>query len=178
MVLDRGMAKASGLVLMAATPNYGGFTVYRNWMSMDPWFVVRMYLRDWGHPRSPLSSTQLVRNAFFSKECDTGVVEECERGLAEYESLIWPLSLMRRFVDVRRVLDGCLGKLLVLAAEEDRLMGLKDMRRMVAEYRRVGFGEVEWACLEGSGHSLQMDVKWREAASILESWLQKEAVQM
>ena len=42
--------------------------VYLNWMKIDPWMFIRL-VWDLYHPRSVLSDTRLVHNAFFSEEC-------------------------------------------------------------------------------------------------------------
>ncbi|KAF3930441.1 hypothetical protein ABW20_dc0104488 [Dactylellina cionopaga] len=139
MVLDRGYAKASALVLLAATPNFGGLGVYKNWGSFDPWFLPRMYFRDFFHPRSPLSKTSLVHRAFFCDEFPRAEVLKFEEAMAPYLSYLWPMEIMRRFVRTENVLSGLKGwgggRLFVLAAEMDRLMSLKLMGRMTEEYR-------------------------------------------
>ena len=119
------------------------FLVYKNWFKLDPWFPPRFYIRDFWHPRSPLSSTTLVHRAFFSPDFPSQRTKEFERLMPEYESLIWPLNMMFPFINVRNVLKNILGwngngqqRLMVIAGEKDTLMGVTLMRRMAASYRQ------------------------------------------
>ncbi|KAN0110963.1 alpha/beta-hydrolase [Hyaloscypha variabilis] len=143
LFLDRGMGTVGGLVIMAGFPNFGGWGVYWNWVKLDPWFAVRFFFRDLGHPRSPLSETGLVNKAFFSRGYPVDRVREFEVLMPEYESLVWPLGMMLSFVDVAKVLKGIVGwkdekqqRVLVIAGEKDTLMGVELMRRMAADYRQ------------------------------------------
>jgi hypothetical protein len=112
---------------------------------MDPYFSIRMYLRDFGHPRSPLSSTTLVHRAFFCPALPTASVKEFESHMSEFESLLWPLGMMLPFVNTRNVLKNIVGwgltpvkdRVLVLAGSKDTLMGVKLMRRMAQDYRKA-----------------------------------------
>lgn len=101
-----------------------------------------MYLRDFGHPRSPLSSTTLVHRAFFCPSFPTASVKEFETHMPAYESLLWPLGIMLPFVNTRNVLKNIVGwgaaskeRVFVLAGSKDTLMGVKLMRRMAQHYR-------------------------------------------
>ncbi|KAH7395560.1 Alpha/Beta hydrolase protein [Cadophora sp. MPI-SDFR-AT-0126] len=143
----------------------GGWRCYWNWFKMDPWFVPRYYIRDIWHPRSPLSSTTLVHQAFFSPSYPVSEVRKFESLMPEYESMLWPLQMMTRFVDVGRVVRSVVGwgraefgkengdgegrieekRMLIIAGEKDMLMGVELMRRMAAEYReavRKGWGSL------------------------------------
>jgi hypothetical protein len=84
-----------------------------------------------------------VKRAFFSREYPADRVREFEVLMPEYESLVWPLGMMFRFVDVTEVLKGIVGwkdkkqqRILVIAGEKDTLMGVELMRRMAADYRQ------------------------------------------
>lgn len=118
--------------------------VYWNWANLDPYFGIRMYLRDFGHPRSPLSSTTLVHRAFFSPAFPVARVKEFETHMPAFESILWPLGMMFPFVNTRNVLKNLLGwstaskeRVLVLAGSEDALMGVKLMLRMAKHYRKA-----------------------------------------
>jgi pimeloyl-ACP methyl ester carboxylesterase len=110
--------------------------------------------------------------------------------MPEYESTIWPLGMMFKFVDVRKVLESIVGwkddkswRVLVIAGEKDRLMGVSLMERMAAMYRaalqtcwwgvgdttrdvRRGDGQegVGFSVIKGSGHHVQNDLHWEECA--------------
>jgi len=85
VILDLRLVRVHALGLIAAFPNYGGFWVYINgFFKLDPWSLPRV-LKDFYHPRSPLSSTQLVHNAFFSKPFPTDEVRKFESDMPEYE---------------------------------------------------------------------------------------------
>ncbi|KAH9213717.1 Alpha/Beta hydrolase protein [Leptodontidium sp. 2 PMI_412] len=187
-LLSEGMRKVGGYVCMAGFPSFGGWGVYWNWFKMDPWFVPRYYLRDFWHPRSPLSSTSLVHQAFFSPSYPVSDVKSFETLMPEYESMLWPLQMMTRFVDVGRVVRSITGwgkggiRLLVVAGEKDRLMDVELMRQMAAEYRVAvekgreelvgesggdvinGGEQVGFEVVMGSGHHLQNDLYWEDCA--------------
>ncbi|KAG4435379.1 hypothetical protein IFR05_009122 [Cadophora sp. M221] len=187
-LLSEGMGKVCGCVVMAGFPSFGGWGVYWNWFKMDPWFVPRYYLRDFWHPRSPLSSTSLVHQAFFSPSYPVSKVKSFETLMPEYESMLWPLQMMFRFVDVGRVVRSITGwgkggmRLLVVAGEKDRLMDVELMRQTAAEYRVAvekgwvelveeseggvvdGGEKVGFEVVMGSGHHLQNDLYWEDCA--------------
>lgn len=162
---------------------------------MDPYFALRMYFRDFGHPRSPLSSTTLVHRAFFSPEYPADQVKEFEPHMPEYESLLWPIGMMLPFINVKNVLENILGwgstlkqRLLVVAGRKDTLCGVVLMERMANQYRKAftslikhkhlqvgpsvadvdakdGSAAVGFAVIEGSGHHIQNDLQWEDGAS-------------
>lgn len=154
---------------------------------MDPWFIPRMYLRDWMHPRSPLSSSELTKRAFFSDAFSLSHVKSFESLMSEYESLVWPLQIMfPGYIDTHRVLLNCNQQLLVLAAEHDRLMTVPLMEQTTAEYTMAlgqverdmgitpgkGSGRVDMDVVEGSGHHVMNDSRWRDGVGILEEWFE------
>lgn len=161
--------------------------VYLSWWTMDKWFIPRMYLRDFLHPRSPLSSSSLVKTAFFCDSFPLSYAKTFETLMSEYESLIWPLQIMfRGYIDTHRVLLNCNQQLFVLAGENDRLMRLDLMERTAAEYTMTlgelerdmgitpgkGNGRVDFDEVEGSGHHLMNDKQWRDGVGILEEWFE------
>lgn len=148
---------------------------------------------DWGHPKSPLKNTELVKRAFFGDEVDEAVVEECEREMPEFESMAWPMGMMAEFCDRGQVIERVVGRnsgreqgeyewekwgILVVGAEKDRLVvkgipeGLVEWYKGAArekglEERDVGFVEVR-----GSGHHLMLDREWETAAREVVRWLE------
>jgi hypothetical protein len=61
-----------------------------------------------GHPRSPLSSTRLVKQAFFCDECPDERVREFEtQEMAPYESMAWPARDLNRVCGSREDRTGC-----------------------------------------------------------------------
>lgn len=178
--------------------NYPSWGVYWRWFKMDPWFVPRYYIRDLWHSRSPLSSTTLVHNAFFSPECPRESVKEFEQHLCEYESMLWPLGMMLPFVNTKGVIRNILGwneggkRLLVVAGEKDALMGVTLMSQMADVYRRIVARLLPWLSedekgndkkadsdrvgfevVSGSGHHYQNDINWREAAAKIQDFLEQ-----
>jgi pimeloyl-ACP methyl ester carboxylesterase len=137
--------KVAGLALVAAIPPFGSMGVYWNWFKLDPWFMVRSWVH-MQHPRSPLSSTQLVWGAFFGNEMDEDGVREFERWMPKYESLNWAIGMLRAFVDPTKVIgnivgweesDGKGGRVAVIAGGVDKLMRLDIMERVAETYRGV-----------------------------------------
>jgi len=192
--LSKGLVRVGGYVCMAGFPGFGGWRCYWNWFKMDPWFVPRYYIRDLWHPRSPLSSTPLVHQAFFCPLYPVSEVRKFESRMPEYESMLWPLQMMTRFVDVGNVVRSVVGwgkggvqgkRMLIIAGEKDVLMGVDLMRKMAAEYRKAAMkgwvalvGETEttaraipgdedgvgFEVVMGSGHHLQNDLYWEDCA--------------
>jgi pimeloyl-ACP methyl ester carboxylesterase len=156
--------------------------VYFNWFRLDPWFLVRYYIRDFFHPRSPLSSTSLVHKAFFSDSFPRESVKEFETQMPEYESMLWPFGMMFTFVNVANVIRSIVGwkggreqggkRMLIMAGEKDTLMGVSLMRQMAAMYRiaaeKMGFSDgVGFEVVSGSGHHIQNDLHWEEGARVI-----------
>src|SRR3954467_7783339 len=92
--------------------------IQKAWVSVDPWFLLRLF-HDFLHPRSMLSSTTLVHNAFFCPAYPRSEVAKFERYMAEYESYLWPFQMLFRFVNLRSVLSSLVsfggGRVMVIA---------------------------------------------------------------
>lgn len=153
-----GQGKADGvgkLVILAGFPSFGGWQVYWNWFKLDPWFPIRV-LWDLYHPRSPLSSTRLIHQAFFSPTYPADKVRTFEAEMAPYESMLWPSEMMFTFVSRTRVLANLLKSatsnhanassskkptpLLVIAGAQDKLMSVPIMRRLAQMYAATNVG--------------------------------------
>ena len=165
VTLDRG-TEVHALGLIGAFPNYGGLPVYFNWfLKLDPWALLRI-IKDLFHPRSALSSTNLVHRAFFSNSLSTEEVMAFERDMPEYESMNWPSRMLFTIASVQRVKRNTeTGKVFVMAGREDKLMTPGLMERMAREYE-VGFAMVE------GGHNVMRDRWWEESAEKLLEWIQ------
>jgi pimeloyl-ACP methyl ester carboxylesterase len=164
--LNLGLARVHALGLIDAFPNYGGFWVYVNWFfKLDPWSLPRV-LKDFFHTRSPLSTTELVHSAFFSKPFPTDEVRKFERDMPEYESMMWPSQMMGRFVNVAKVKTATeAGKVVIVSGDEDRLMMRDLMERMAGEY------EAPIIKVRG-GHNVMRYQYWEETANTLLQWVQ------
>lgn len=127
-----------GIALIAAVPPFGSAGINLNWFMADPFFFLRMNMH-FGHPRSPLASTKLVRGAFFSEKMPEQEIKEFEKSMANYESFIWPSQMMfGRYVDVDDVFARMTKKnVLIMAADGDRLMGVQGQRQAAREYANV-----------------------------------------
>jgi len=161
--------------------------------------MIRVYLHLW-HPKSPLSSTPLVKAVFFSNSMTLSATKAFETRTSNYESYVWPFQMIRSsFINVRKVLTSLSTKgfkVLVLAGGVDKLMSGDIMRKMVVQYRDsaeslVGEGvlkqaedrfsadekelkdradSVIFSTVEGAGHHFQNDVMWEVGARRLASW--------
>ena len=93
------------------------------------------------HPRSPLSSTALVHRAFFSSQYPRAKVVEWQRWLPEWESLRWPIGMMRSFVSFPGILKNIVGlgrrgaHVCIIAGSEDKLVGVQIPRRLAQTFR-------------------------------------------
>jgi pimeloyl-ACP methyl ester carboxylesterase len=99
----------SGVILVAAFPPTGGWTVYVNWLFVDPWFGVRMLLQG-GDPKSSLSSPALVQKIFFGPKMKQEDLLAFYEYMNPEESVGWPISMMFPFVDVEKVKKHTNGK--------------------------------------------------------------------
>lgn len=143
--------------LLGVIPCYGSVGVYWNWLKLDPLYPLRMYLFHFGHPRSPLSSTRLVKQAFFCDECPDERVREFEtQEMAPYESMAWPLATFRAFGDPEKIIRAVgltsfsghestelRPRVLVIAGGKDVLMRPRVMEKLVDLLRnavRLMFG--------------------------------------
>ena len=184
IALDQGLTRVAGLILLAAAPNFGGTRVNQNWVGQDPWFIPRL-LWHGGHPRSALSSPALTHRVFFSPEFPRERVEAFGPLMCSTEAWRWPLFTVRRnYVDAKKVLLGCGGNVLVVGGERDVLFDVAQTRQMGTEYgvaRRElvgekkleddGSEEVPVRIIAKSGHHVQNDLYWEDAAREIERWL-------
>lgn len=157
---------------------------------MDLWFTLRMW-KHFLHPNSPLSNTYLVKRAFFCDSKPDSEVDAFAKNMSHYESFLWPLGMMLgRLVDVRNVVKRISGwkprscRIMILAAEKDRLMSIKQMRG-AAEHYRGGVVDlikakkldsessgllgddasgIRFRVVAGAGHHLQNDLQWHDGA--------------
>lgn len=171
-----------GVVLLAAIPGNGSLGVNANWLQLDRWFLPRFFWH-WFHPRSPLSSTALVHRAFFSSGCSVDVVKRTEKSMSEFESMSWPMLMQWQFVDPAKVINGISGeglkggrKMLIVAADDDKLMGVKIEADLAAWYREAnpesGEEAVKEAVVLDAGHHFLLDTNWREGAEKVLDWLE------
>lgn len=138
--------------LLGVIPYYGSSGVYWNWAKLDPFYPLRMYLFHFGHPRSPLSSTRLVKQAFFCEECPDERVREFEtQEMAPYESMVWPVGTLTAFADPRKIVravgsinpstresrEGLRPRVLVIAGGKDVLMKPGVMAKLVGLLRNA-----------------------------------------
>jgi pimeloyl-ACP methyl ester carboxylesterase len=136
--------------LLGVIPCYGSVGVYWNWVKLDPFYPLRMYLLHFGHPRSPLSSTRLVKQAFFCDECPDERVREFEtQEMPPYESMAWPLATFGMFADPEKIVRAAgfstrsgdksevdlRPRVLVIAGEKDVLMKPGVMAKLVGLLR-------------------------------------------
>ena len=118
------------------------FGVHWNWAKLDPWFMFREYLHLM-HPRSPLSSTTLVHQAFFSPQYSRANVVEWQRWMPGWESLRWPIGMMRSFVSFPNILENLVGlgrrgaHVCIIAGSEDKLVGVQIPRRLAKTFREA-----------------------------------------
>ena len=186
--------------LLGVIPCYGSVGVYWNWTKLDPFYPLRMYFLHFGHPRSPLSSTRLVKRAFFCDECPDERVREFEtQEMASYESIAWPLATFGRFADPEKIVravgstnssEGSRPRVLVVAGGKDVLMRPGVMAKLVALLRNAVksvFGSVtndgdfqegvrdgvEFRVVQGSGHHLMGDIYWEECAEKISRFLER-----
>ncbi|KAJ2891138.1 hypothetical protein MKZ38_000816 [Zalerion maritima] len=196
--------KVRGAILMAPYPGVGSFKILLNWASFDPLLNLRMLLQ-FGHPNSPLSHPALTHNAFFSPSMPREEVEEFHLRICPYESLAWPLGMVRPFADpeavARRVnprrqrgggegSEGAAGKVLVMAGKGDRLMTPRIMYHLAErlrgnkEYESGDVGEDESPertekdvelVVVEGAHHFQNDVRKEDSMAVIADWYHKMA---
>ena len=146
-----------------------------------------MLFRHLGHPMSPLSSTRLVKQAFFCDQFPLEKVAQFERFMPRMESFAWPMGQNFRFGTFRNILQRITGwgmgqRLLVLAGERDRLVtlnvteqeareGRESFVDLVAEKKIEAkvdeYCGVRYHIVEGAGHHMQNDLQWEDGANKL-----------
>ncbi|KAI0403434.1 Alpha/Beta hydrolase protein [Xylaria palmicola] len=144
-ILSEGDVRVKGLALLGAVPGTGSLSVYMNWWLLDPWFTLRMLFHGW-HSNSPLSHPYLVKRVFFSKDYPEHELTDFHSHLNRYESFLWALGMMFRFVDPRKVLLNITGwgagdRVLIMAGTEEKLM-TRPVQEKNAETYRTAFAEL------------------------------------
>ncbi|PSN62000.1 alpha/beta-hydrolase [Corynespora cassiicola Philippines] len=162
-VLARGLVRVEGCCVCAGVPGFGSWSVYKFWAWEAPvQFLYRLF-----HPRYILATTEQVHGAFFTERTPRGVVEALEKLLAPYESMLWPVQGLMRFVEGGDVLRSIVGwevekggsnvslasesaseerpggvteRLLILAAEKDVLCTPEILLDAASRYR-AAFGK-------------------------------------
>ncbi len=120
--------------------------VYMNWWRLDPWFTIRMMLHGW-HSNSPLSHPFLMKRVFFSDGYPDDKLAEFQSHMSSYESFLWPLGMIFRFVDPKKVLQNITGwgagknRVLIMAGIEEKLM-TKPVQEKAADTYRTAFSEL------------------------------------
>lgn len=121
------------------------FNVYLNWLLFDPWFTIRMIFHGW-HSNSPLSHPFLVRRAFFGPGYPDDKLADFQRHMNRYESFLWPLGMLFRFTDPKKILRqitgwGTSNRVLIMAGTEEKLM-TRPVQEKTADTYRTAFSEL------------------------------------
>ena len=164
--------------------------VNQNWAAADRWFFPRLLWHGL-HPRSPLSSPELVHRLFFSPQFPMDRVRAFFPLLSDTEAWRWPVAtVFRDYVDPTQVLQNCQRRMLVVGGERDILFDPAQTRRMGTEYSaalqalterekselpgkpsRSSLG-VPTEIITGAGHHVQNDLQWEDAAATIQKWLE------
>ncbi|KAF1950780.1 alpha/beta-hydrolase [Byssothecium circinans] len=103
--LSRGLVKVQGFCMFAAVPGFGSFSCYSFWALKVPiHFPYRFF-----HSKYLMITTSQVKDAFFTASTPNSVVEDLERLLSPYESMLWPVQALFRFVTGPDVLSSITG---------------------------------------------------------------------
>ncbi|CAP71032.1 uncharacterized protein PODANS_6_4030 [Podospora anserina S mat+] len=147
--------KVKGLVLAGAVPGFGSLGVYINWWRLDPWFSFRMIFHGW-HPNSPLSHPVLTRRVFFGEQLPGSYLMKFQQRASRYESFLWPLGMMSRFVKPENLLPRITSwrankgqGIMVLGGEIDKIMTIPVMEKLANTYRESYTGLVAQKKIEG-----------------------------
>ncbi|ROT43452.1 alpha/beta-hydrolase [Sodiomyces alkalinus F11] len=146
-ILSDKRLRVRGLALLGAIPGFGSLGVYRNWVALDPWCMLRLILQG-GHPNSPLSHPALTKQSFFSGGVSDAKVLDFQTRMCRYESFLWPISMLRPFVHVEDVVgsiqgwggypgSGMTARVLVMTGTEDKLTTPHIMKRVAIAYRNA-----------------------------------------
>ncbi|KAJ8110912.1 hypothetical protein OPT61_g6368 [Boeremia exigua] len=186
--LSRGLVKVQGFCMLAAVPGFGSWSVYKFWGLTAPiHFPYRLF-----HPRYILANTKQVHDAFFTASTPTSVVKQLESLLSPYESMLWPMQALFRFVTGPDVI-----RFLVLAGEQDVLCTPSILKDAASRYgaavqqcARMGkldgfsgndikFGSdgegsgVGFKVAKGLGHHLQNHIEWERGAQQILEWVEE-----
>ena len=191
--LAKSFVTAPALGLIGAVPFYGISPMFNNWYAFDPWVYLRGFFQ-LQHPKSSLSTLELMHNAFFGPDQPLEDTAEFMKWSADYEALGWPFGALGTRKNgipswlnpddvVKQISPGNdeNDKILILQGSEDVLM-TDSHERMLKEYsqacRQVSRTEgkpygARRVVIQRGGHHIQNDFQWREAAGVLLDWLKQ-----
>jgi hypothetical protein len=100
----------------------------------------------------------LTKKAFFSDGIPDDYLLNFQNRICPYESFLWPLSMMRSFVDFRRILQqinewGSGQRVLVMSGTKDELMTVPIMKDLASSFRSALSGLVEGKKLEAGAET-------------------------
>jgi hypothetical protein len=113
-----------------------------------------MILHLW-HPNSPLSHPAYTKRAFFSPEMSDAYVEKFQERVSPYESFIWPIGMMKPFVNDQKIVGQISSwgssrqGILVLGGEVDKIMRQPIMEDLAEMYRKTYRDMVQQKKLDG-----------------------------
>jgi pimeloyl-ACP methyl ester carboxylesterase len=194
-VLSRSLTTTPARALIGTIPHFGADPVFDNWAKMDPLVNLRLMLHGL-HPKSNISTPELMRKAYFGLDTKLEDVKEFGKWAPDYEAMRWPFvtlgrkdgsGMLRRMEAadiVANITDeggrrGSGDKMLVLNGKADVLVqGTGE--RVVAEYRSAfvksngaGKGGVAFVEIDRAGHHVQNDVQSEEGAQALLGWMRQ-----
>ena len=153
-------------------------------MAVDRWYLLRCFYHGF-HPLSPFSSALLVHQLFFSPEYPHERMDAFARLMPSTESFRWAMKMTQpNFADARKVLLGCGGRLLIVGGEKDVMFPPRTAKKMGEEYnaalkrlveeKKVDAGryDVPVEIIERSGHHVQNDLYWKDAADVIAAWIE------
>ncbi|CAI6342144.1 unnamed protein product [Periconia digitata] len=183
-LLSKGEIKVRAFCVFAGVPGFGSYVplsfsfavlpyrrcpdictltpswLYQHWA---PTFLFHFIYRFF-HPRYILATPAQIRSAFFTPSTTSATVSNFSPLLSPYESMLWPMQSLFKFVTGEDVLSSITGFwsggktrekvkpcLLILAAEYDVLCRPDILRNAAALYRAAFARMIESERVEGRG---------------------------
>ncbi len=147
----------AAVLLASVPPRYPQSVVWRNLMR-HPWVMLRGYFK-----RDLITfteSTALVRD-FFTPETPEAVVASCRQRMTGAS-----LGLFLEMAHRKPAKPKADTPTLVIAPTQDRNFTIRIQQHLA---QRLG---AEFSFLEGSGHDIPLDIKWRSAAQTTINWIE------
>lgn len=152
---------APAAVLLASLPVGGLIRSLRRIVMNHPWLFLKANLTMDLHPF--ISTTELVREAFFSDDIDAGTLEKYFSALHNESYFAFLDMLLLNLPQPQKITTP----LLVLGAANDRFFSPKEVELTAKAYNTQAI------IISNMAHDMMLEKDWKKAADIIIGWLRE-----
>lgn len=152
---------APAAVLLASLPVGGLIRSLCRIVMNHPWLFLKANLTMNLHPF--ISTTELVREAFFSDDIDAGILEKYFSGLHNESYFAFLDMLLLNLPQPQKITTP----LLVLGAANDRFFSPKEVELTAKAYNTRAI------IISNMAHDMMLEKDWKKAADIIIGWLRE-----